>query len=321
MKGLVLCAVFLVLGGNQSFGVNVNLDFLNDPDFPGNAGWNAKLNQQIADTVNNPDFPGNAGWNAKLDQQIKDTMNSAMNSANTGSSGSNVVAPTVTGSRPPRPMREPRPPRPMRPNVVRPRPPRPMKPEVVRPIPSILPDNENNIISNPVIESTGSSNSMQNMENTNVGNDYVTSTAPTLNRPTPVPAVPMKPSFNIQGPNLQNMRLPHAPPNFPFPPDCSEVADPGYKFRDPLQINYGDQKPEIRHRSFLCTDPEYGQDSFYMQMTEARNPNGSGSSRIAAYYDKTGNSIDYSRKMVFLPLGEKLPDMPRNDYLKMDVTF
>nr|UUG47377.1 salivary sheath protein [Laodelphax striatellus] len=256
MKGLVLCAVFLVLGGNQSFGVNVNLDFLKDPDFPGNAGWNAKLNQQIADTVNNPDFPGNAGWNAKLDQQIKDTMNSAMNSANTGSSGSNVV-----------------------------------------------------------------SNSMQNMENINVGNDYVTSTAPTLNRPTPVPAVPMKPSFNIQGPNLQNMRLPHAPPNFPFPPDCSEVADPGYKFRDPLQINYGDQKPEIRHRSFLCTDPEYGQDSFYMQMTEARNPNGSGSSRIAAYYDKTGNSIDYSRKMIFLPLGEKLPDMPRNDYLKMDVTF
>ncbi|RZF41993.1 hypothetical protein LSTR_LSTR014650, partial [Laodelphax striatellus] len=34
-----------------TFGVNVNLDFLNNPDFPGNAGWNAKLDQQIKDTI------------------------------------------------------------------------------------------------------------------------------------------------------------------------------------------------------------------------------------------------------------------------------
>ncbi|XP_075234557.1 uncharacterized protein LOC142332170 [Lycorma delicatula] len=40
------------------------MSFLNDPDFPGNPGWNEKLKKSMS-FLDDPDFPGNPGWNEK----------------------------------------------------------------------------------------------------------------------------------------------------------------------------------------------------------------------------------------------------------------
>nr|ASL04999.1 salivary protein [Nilaparvata lugens] len=338
MKGIVLCAVLLVfLARNQSHGASTDMEFMKDPNFPGNPLWMKNLKESLP--MNKPGFPGSPEWNRELEEKmsgpdfpgspewqkkLEESINNSMASANTQANGSSVVTPIDSK------IRKPRPPK-VRPVIVKPsRPSRPVKPSkpFLKPTTPVtfVGDEDRNIMTNMQNSNIGENVVINPIIQTMDGDGKLITTTPNamISPAVPNPPSPVTPTL-YKGP--KNLKIPHAPQNFPFPPDCSAVPDPGYKFGDLTVLfknnNIGNQNQvtETKHRSFMCTDPEYGQDSFYMQITEYSHGTNTGVSRTAVYYDKTGKKIDYSRKMVLLPLGESLPDTPRNDYWGMDVTF
>ncbi|XP_039294749.1 uncharacterized protein LOC111050403 isoform X1 [Nilaparvata lugens] len=118
MKGIVLCAVLLVfLARNQSYGASSYMEFIKDPNFPGNPLWMKNLqeslpmnkpgfpgspewNRKLEEKMSGPDFPGSPEWQKKLEESIGNSMTSANAQSATGYTGSNVVIAPVVQSLP-----------------------------------------------------------------------------------------------------------------------------------------------------------------------------------------------------------------------------
>ncbi|XP_039294755.1 uncharacterized protein LOC120353802 isoform X2 [Nilaparvata lugens] len=101
--------------------------------------------------------------------------------------------------------------------------------------------------------------------------------------------------------NIPPPMVPCFPKCFPFPQDCETVADPGFEY--PKVRVYGNQDVKIEHRSFMCKDPDYGTDTFYMLQTVVLKGEHS-TTKTAKFYNKKGEMIDYSPKVRLVPANE-----------------
>ncbi|RZF48947.1 hypothetical protein LSTR_LSTR003023 [Laodelphax striatellus] len=98
--------------------------------------------------------------------------------------------------------------------------------------------------------------------------------------------------------------VPCFPEHFPHPPKCEPVANPGFKYPEvSVKIN---QEYRIEHNSFLCSDPDYGEESFYMLQTAVVVDEKPTISRTETshFYNKNGEPIAYSSKVRMIPANE-----------------